>query len=316
MLTAERYREGTFCSRGKIKIAVAIATTGRPKILADAIGELVRQSRWPDRTIVSASVAEDVDESALRQSPLEVEVLFGRKGSSIQRNAVLDALRDEDAVLFVDDDFVMAPDFLERLVWVFTEHSGVGVVTGNVVADGVCNAGLSLCAARKLLTRSQHADDRLADVDSAYGCNMAFRCAPIRAHGLRFDDGLPLYGWLEDLDFSRRAAEHGRCVKAMGLHGVHLGTKAGRTSGVRLGYSQVANPIHLVGRMTMGRGEALWTICRNLAANAAKSFRPEPWVDRTGRLRGNVLALTDLVRGRLDPERVLKLDVGTDAPSR
>jgi hypothetical protein len=35
--------------------------------------------------------------------------------------------------------------------------------------------------------------------------------------------------------------------------------------------------------------------------------RPEPYVDRRGRLRGNMLALGDLLRHRMAPERVLEL---------
>jgi hypothetical protein len=38
-----------------------------------------------------------------------------------------------------------------------------------------------------------------------------------------------------------------------------------------------------------------------------KSFKPEPYVDRFGRLRGNIKALFDLMRGKMTPERVLEL---------
>jgi hypothetical protein len=44
---------------------------------------------------------------------------------------------------------------------------------------------------------------------------------------------------------------------------------------------------------------------RNIAANALKTLRPEPWVDRRGRLLGNLRAIADLVTGRLDPRKVL-----------
>ena len=44
---------------------------------------------------------------------------------------------------------------------------------------------------------------------SGYGCNMAVRLAPMREHGLRFDERLPLYGWQEDVDLSRRLAAFG-----------------------------------------------------------------------------------------------------------
>jgi hypothetical protein len=34
---------------------------------------------------------------------------------------------------------------------------------------------------------------------------------------------------------------------------------------------------------------------------------PEPWADRFGRFRGNLLALADWARGRLSPGRILEL---------
>jgi hypothetical protein len=38
-----------------------------------------------------------------------------------------------------------------------------------------------------------------------------------------------------------------------------------------------------------------------------RALRPEPWVDRRGRARGNWLAMFDLLRGRVVPERILEL---------
>lgn len=301
-----------------MNIIVAIATLGRSRIVSQAILDLARQTRPPERTIISAATSSDVDPSAIAAAPFKVEVLFGPRGLTAQRNTIINALTDEDILLFLDDDFVMAPDFLAQLEQVFRAHPDVSVVTGDVLADGIGNAGISHLQALNILKRavppSGH-DNPLIEVNNGYGCNMAFRCAPIRAHHLRFDETLPLYGWLEDVDFSRRVAAHGRCVKAKVLRGVHLGTKGGRTSGLRLGYSQVANPVYLARCATMRRGHAVRMICRNMAANTAKSLRPEPWVDRRGRLHGNLLALADLLRGRIDPLRVLKLECGQDARS-
>ena len=42
-----------------------------------------------------------------------------------------------------------------------------------------------------------------------------------------------------------------------------------------------------------------------VAANLARSVRPEPYVDRAGRCLGNVRAALDLMTGRLDPARIL-----------
>ena len=186
-----------------------------------------------------------------------------------------------------------------------------------MLADGIGASGLSYDRARAILRDSDPLPRNrdMIDVNNGYGCNMALRTAPIQRHALRFDEALPLYGWLEDVDFCARLARHGRCVKCHALRGVHLGAKGGRTSGLRLGYSQVANPIYLAGRASMRRGHALRMIGRNMLANAAKSLRPEPWIDRRGRLRGNVMALADLLSGRMSPLRVLDLGGAIDGRS-
>lgn len=143
---------------------------------------------------------------------------------------------------------------------------------------------------------------------NAYGCNMAIRMAPVRQHGLRFDETLPLYGWLEDVDFSRRLAPYGKIVKSPSLCGVHLGVKSGRNSGLKFGYSQIANPLYMVRKRTLSPARALAQISRNLCMNRLKLRAPEPWIDRAGRWRGNRLALADMLRGRLSPQRILEMD--------
>ena len=113
-----------------------------------------------------------------------------------------------------------------------------------------------------------------------------------------------LYGWLEDVDFSRQLARFGRVVVAEATRGVHLGVKLGRQPGVKLGYSQVANPLYLIGKGTMSRRKGLVLMSRNLIANIVRSLRAEAWVDRRGRLTGNARAVLDLIARRLDPGRI------------
>ena len=120
-----------------------------------------------------------------------------------------------------------------------------------------------------------------------------------------FDERLPLYSWQEDRDFSRRLSRRGRIVRSHLLTGVHLGVTKGRSPGLRLGYSQVANPLYLLRKGTMRPFETASLVARNVAANAVRVFKPEPWIDRAGRLRGNMLALADAARGRITPERIL-----------
>jgi hypothetical protein len=116
---------------------------------------------------------------------------------------------------------------------------------------------------------------------------MVYRASAIGS--CRFDERLRLYGWQEDVDFAASLSSRGRIVKTFAFSGVHQAVKYGRTSGVRLGYSQVVNPLYLV---------------RNVLANHLKTFKPEPRIDRAGRMKGNWIAFRDLMLGRLMPERI------------
>jgi hypothetical protein len=137
---------------------------------------------------------------------------------------------------------------------------------------------------------------------------VARQCAIREAH-IQFDEQLPLYGWQEDIDFSRQMAPYGRIIQTPILTGIHLGTKRGRTSGLRFGYSQVANPIYLMRKGTMSIPFGFRTMIRNIIANIVKSFRPEAHIDRRGRFTGNLLALFDFIRGHLHPRRILEIEI-------
>jgi hypothetical protein len=76
---------------------------------------------------------------------------------------------------------------------------------------------------------------------------------------------------------------------------------------VTLGYSQIANAVYLARKGTVPRSHLAHLVVKNLLSNSLRSLRPEPFVDRRGRLLGNILALADLVRGRISPERILAL---------
>jgi hypothetical protein len=117
-----------------------------------------------------------------------------------------------------------------------------------------------------------------------------------------------LYGWQEDIDFTYQLGSRGRLVKNKRMAGVHLGVKMARSPGKRLGYSQVANPVYLVQKKTMTSRMARKLISRNFMANFARSFFPEPYVDRRGRLVGNMIGFLDVLLGRSDPRRILTLD--------
>jgi GT2 family glycosyltransferase len=293
-----------------MRIAIAIATTGRPQTVAECVRRVARQSRPADAVHVCGAAQEDI--ASLTAAP-GLHLIVARKGSSSQRNALIDAIGGgADVILFMDDDFVLHERYLEHLDTLFSEDAGLVGTNGEPLADGInLPAGYTFAQADELVSAGEApglASARRKWIKSVYGCNFAVRQSAVLEHEVRFDERLPLYGWQEDIDFSSQLSRHGRILRTNALAGVHLGVKSGRVSGVRFGYSQVANPVYLGRKGTMGWPYALKLISKNLAANVWGSLAASKLVDRRGRLRGNVMALQDvLFRHKVSPERILEL---------
>lgn len=293
-----------------LTIVIGIPSSGRREIISAVVPDLARQNRKPDQLVICAPASDDVDMAALASLPFPVQLIKSERGLCRQRNAIIDAVPNADIILFLDDDFLLAPTYIAELETLFLRNPDVDVTTGTVLADGATGPGISVDEGRVVLRDAQTPAETLSirETYSGYGCNMAVRMSTVHICRLRFDEKLPFYGWLEDVDFSRAVSRFGRVVISPHLLGVHLGTKTGRMSGRRLGYSQIANPIYLVGKRSMTWPHALTQMIRNLASNVIKIWRPEPWVDRRGRLKGNFLAISDFLRGRLSPQNIQDID--------
>lgn len=292
-----------------MKIAVGIPTIGRAPILVETLRELALQTRQPDAIIVCGTRSSDL--AGVANASPDTVTLISEAGLPRQRNMIIDAATSFDVIVFFDDDFLASPDYMSAVEQCMMSDPGIVVVTGKVIADGINGPGLTPEAGRQILkvaVAKPSTSHGPVPTFSGYGCNMAVRLSPMRQHALRFDERLPFYGWQEDVDLSRRLAQYGRVVLLDDAQGIHLGAKSGRGSGVRLGYSQVANPIYLAGkRQGYPLRRAITHILKNMAMNTAKASWPEPHVDRRGRLVGNLLAFRDLILGRMKPEKVLEL---------
>lgn len=289
----------------QLRIGIAIASAGRADILVQTLAYAERQTRVADAVFVC--VPDEADIGSLREDHPTVTCLFAPRGLPRQRNRLMQAATGIDVLLFLDDDFVMAADYIAEIESVFSENSDVVMATGNVLADGVTTAGLSVQEAEECLSASvTPAPASLSVVYNGYGCNMAVRMAVVRSQRLQFDEELPLYAWLEDVDFSRSIARFGWIVRVNSAKGVHLGAKSGRQPGGRLGYSQIANPCYLMSKGTCSWQKGFLQMGRNLAANIYGTLRKDPDIDRPGRLRGNVTAVADLILRRMTPARALQ----------
>ncbi|WP_321840528.1 glycosyltransferase family 2 protein [Paraburkholderia bannensis] len=310
-----------------MKRYVIVATKGRPAETATLLDYLYDQEARPHGVYVVGASAADLPE--VEGHPLlacaDVKLLIARgSGLTTQRNAGIDALlkfvgagRHGEAtgepwfVSFFDDDFRPHRHWLKACQALFEENPDVIGMTGQVLADGVKDGGLNEDEARAYLAGELPPQEHWAsgaqrrELGCAYGCNMAFVDRVMR--DCRFDEALPLYGWQEDYDFTVRARAHGTAVYEPTCLGVHMGVKSGRTSGVRLGYSQIANPIYLARKHTMHPRRACSFISRHLCSNLYHSVRGNGLFDYRGRLKGNVLAFVDIVKGIIHPQRILEL---------
>ncbi len=284
-------------------IVVILASAGRPHLLADVIEDLAAQ------TVDFTLVVSVPDDESLPRGGVSADTLVVRaRGLAAQRNAGLDVVPDAEFVFFFDDDAVVRADYLQRGVDFFRNHPEINGITGRVLLDGSTGDEIPRAVAERavedsLATPLRH---RFAPSRELYGCNFAFR--PSGAGGERFDSRLPLYSWLEDHDFARRLMRHGSLAKVDDCVIVHLGTKSGgRTAHTRLGYSQMMNPAYLCRTgsfpLRLAVHETVYRVGKNVARSA---WGPErQW--RRERLRGNLLAVGDLIRGRFTPERILKI---------
>ena len=313
-----------------MRVFVVIATKGRAAETQHLLDYLQKQTRAPDYTVVVGTEQNDlegIETHDVVASAHGVAVVSSKVGSSAQRNFALEVLEQRGCFdpaagdffcVFFDDDYRPADDWLEHASRRFQAGDVVGL-TGQILADGVKRGGLTEAQAVGFLDGSTMPEAHWAsgseetETTAVYGCNMAFTDTVIRE--IRFDENLPLYGWQEDRDYTGMARRMGRVIYFPACVGVHLGVRRGRTSGLKFGYSQIANPLYLMKKGTMGFRIGLRFILRALASNLARGIGIHALIDYRGRLKGNMRALRDVILGRSHPSRIAASDFETTAGS-
>ena len=290
--------------------AVIISTRGRPQIVSALVRQLAQQTRQPEHVFVVAADQDDIADLSHGDNAVTLHV--GRPGLTSQRNDGLKLAGSRFShIVFFDDDFVPSRFWIERMTAIFETRPDIAGVTGTILADGTLDAGIGFDDANAMVTLHDGKSGQPAGIQEKFaygsnvGCNMAFRYSALQ--GIMFDERLPLYAWHEDSDVRGQVERRGPFVRAHGLWGVHLGHKQGRLPGVRLGYSQMANVAYLAKKGTVPSPFLVKVASKNLLMNLVRSIRPEPYVDRRGRLRGNLIGIGDLIRGRIAPERILRM---------
>jgi GT2 family glycosyltransferase len=291
-----------------VNTTVVICSANRAQVLSETVDSLVRgQSVPPYEIIVSIFNQEHVTEKTRLETGVRI-VVSERQGTTAQRNTAAKLVRTP-YTLFLDDDVEIAPNFIESMERLLDEVQSAVAATGFVVLDGAQqDTGLDRALARAAAgsyVRNQENYDR----EELYGCNLFVRTSLFDR--VLFDENLPLYGWLEDFDFSTNCLRYGRIIVNAGTCVAHLGTPTGRSSGVKVGYSQIVNPYYLwrkdrrPGLPQVIFGHWLIHLARNVRRALIKI--PSERNDRAGRFRGNMIGLRHLVEGRVDPSYILHM---------
>jgi hypothetical protein len=296
---------------------VVIATKGRPHEVRLALDFLKRQTRPPDFTVVVGTAEIDiaeVREHSLLRSRNGAALISPRIGLTSQRNYVLENLtawglldsgNGGSFCAFLDDDFLVAPDWLEVVERRFEKGDIVGL-DGLVLADGSKIDGLTAQKAEIIIDSARTSGGSEREAGVLYGCNMAFIDKVIVQN--RFDENLPLIGWMDDAEYSHDAKRMGKLIHFPEAKGVHLAVQSrGGARGVKFGYAQIANPIYFARRRVMSTQNAVRIIALGLASNTVHSLSKRAKIDYAGRLIGNLYALADLITFRSDPMRVVRL---------
>ena len=293
-------------------LAIVIATKARPKILAETLDSIQRQTRPAARIYVSVTSPEDVPPGDLALQG--VTVLTGSIGGSAQRNtAIRQASAEIKYFAFFDDDMEIHPSYLRNAVAFLEENPDVVAISGNMLADG----NISREGARELVEKDNIWAGSAALRDHGphhilYACNAVIRAEPLRQ--TLFDENLPLYSYGEDYALSLQLKAYGRVGRLSNAVGVHLQTQASRVSGKRYGYAMVANNWYFI-KKGVCHLAAPWSYLRfvlvvvlkrlfiNLRDAVSGKLQRDPW----GQIQGNLLAVFDVISGRSSPQRILEL---------
>lgn len=297
-------------------MGVVIATVGRRDLLGGLVARLNAQTLAPADIVLSVPSREHAPTDEELAAAGGARVVISPKGAAIQRNRGVAALSAQvEVVAFFDDDSLPRATFLEKAADHLAAHPECVAVSGHLALDGV-QVGRPLTLAEM----EAGVDEPWAEValvgDKVQGYrrwyNLSGPCMVIRRGPFErlggFDEGLPLYSWPEDREMAIRLRREGEVHLVWACICAHMGSvDGGRSSHVRFGYSQVANPWYLYRKGSISLRQMVHFSSRPVVRNFRDAPLSEERTWRRQRAAGNLLALSDLVRRRSDPHRITEL---------
>jgi GT2 family glycosyltransferase len=293
----------------RLTLSVVIGTKDRPVALMRCLQSLCDQRRPPDEVVL-------IDDGALEPGPFlallkqsGIAATYFRKandpGLTKSRNLGIRQSRGA-IVLFLDDDVVLAPAYVDELLKVYEGHPEAGGAGGRLV-------GHTMSAARRWFLRLfllDSPDDgailpngvgvlirevsSVKQVQWLSGCNMSFRRHVFER--MLFDEKFSGNGWGDDRDFSYAVGRQWPLYAAPDATLRHLEEPAGRATATRFGEMEVVF-LHRFFRKHMPQrpkniASLWWAVCGIALRNILTGRFGRLW----GNLRGARLVVSQ--RGR------------------
>ena len=207
------------------RICVCIPTRNRPVSLRRTLEVLRWQTRPPDEIVV----VDDSDDDSHSQNASDLQRLWPRAthvrkavpGLPASRNLGVEHATAE-TVLFIDDDVILHPAFLERIARAFRDPNVMGA--GGVIVD---QRSMRWRLVRSLVGLDSWRDGRVTasgwpsalptksgPTQYLSGCNMAFRREVLIENP--FDENFVGYALGEDLEYTFRLHRMGRELRIVG----------------------------------------------------------------------------------------------------
>lgn len=198
-------------------ISVIIPTYGRGKALIETLESLNNQTVLPDEVIIVDESPQDI-RKLLRSSHFRFPIKYiwnPSKFRSLARSRnVGKKMAKGDIVLFLDDDVILEPDFIERILGAFRKHphllGAMGQIT-NTKKCGLFYQVLNLMFLRNLQYKPKvrrsfissypyEPKEEFIPTEWLSGSNMAYKRKVLERYD--FDWRLLKYSYSEDVDFS------------------------------------------------------------------------------------------------------------------
>lgn len=205
-----------------LRVSVVIPTYNRPNYLAELLESILRQTFEPlEVLVVDDNTPTDVIKAVCEDYLIKFESLSSRliyvrnhkeRSAATARN-IGAKMAQGDLTLFLDDDILLYPNYIEKIVAVFLEHpNALGVQGWDVNAKNKIVTHPIIKALQTLFRLQHYVKDSCKFTEYPYLLTKTINCEWLRGANLtikrevftefRFDETLKKYSYLEDLLFS------------------------------------------------------------------------------------------------------------------